>query len=225
MFNENRFAAGSARPSPPARRRFARPAAPVAIAAVLLSGLLAASCTYSQKNVIKPGALSPTLGPMLYKEEGALVLMTVGVTATRFHADDPFIPLEVWVANKGVERPLRLSRESFYLVDTFGKRYGMAGVEEVLRLQKGMTLDRQINSASFNGAKFDGFRLVQTAFFPIPGLVIVNDHAELARYSFMMDMLYFPRPDGELNGSIFELHLQDPALPQDIFVVFEVPAG
>lgn len=191
---------------------------------ILAIGALApASCTYSQKNVIKPGVLSPTLGPMVYKEEGELILMTAGVNATRFHADDPFIPIEVWLANKGVDPAIRVSRESFYLVDTFGKRYGMAGVEEVLRLQKGMSLDRQLNSASFNGAKFDGYRLVQTAFFPIPGSTIVNDRAELARFSFMADMLYFPRPDGELGGGIFELHLQAKELPQDIFVVFEVP--
>jgi len=212
------------RPYPPATfglaRRIARRASLPAILA--LAALVVSSCTYSQRNIIKPGMLSPTLGPMLYKEEGSLILMTVGVNATRFHGEDPFIPLEVWVANKGVVPSLKLNRESFYLVDTFGKRYGMAGVEEVLRLQKGLSLDRQLNSAAFNGTKFDGYRLVQSAFFPI-GTTLVNDRVELAKYAFMEDMFYFPRPDGELGGGIFELHLQAKELPQDIFVVFEVP--
>ena len=192
-------------------------------AIVVLGGLSLAACTYAQKNVIKPGVLSPTLAPMVFKEEGALVLMTAGVNATRFHGDDPFIPLEVWLANKGVEPSLKVSRESFYLMDTFGKRYGMAGVEEVLRLQRGLSLDRQLNSASFTGSKFDGYRLIPTAFFPILGATIINDRAELPKFAYMADIFYFPRPDGDLGGGIFELHLLAKELPQDIFVVFEVP--
>jgi hypothetical protein len=38
-----------------------------------------------------------------------------------------------------------------------------------------------------------------------------------------MDVLYFPRPEGELRGGVFELHLTSRELPQEVFVVFEVP--
>ena len=53
-----------------------------ALCIVVGSGLILAGCTYSEKRMMKPGLLSPTLGPMLYKEEGSLILMTAGVNAT-----------------------------------------------------------------------------------------------------------------------------------------------
>lgn len=190
---------------------------------LLLAAAAAPACTYSQSNIIKPGTLSPTLAPMLFKEEGELVLMTVGVSATRFHENDPFIPLEVWVANKGVAPYIRVNRESFYLVDTFGKRYGMAGVEEVRRLQPGAQMDRRMSQAEFNAFKFSAYRQVNSAFFPILGATLLQDRVEIPKYGYMADMLYFPRPDGNLGGGIFELHLVARELAEEIFVVFEVP--
>jgi hypothetical protein len=183
----------------------------------------AAACTYSQSNVVKPGTLSPTLAPFLYKEEGALILMTVGVNATRFHENDPFVPLEVWIANKGVEPHIRINRESLFVTDTFGRRYGMAGVEEVRRLQSRSVLDRQITSAEFNAFKFSAYRLVESEFFPLLGASILLDRIEIPKYGYMRDILYFPHPEGDLLGGIFELHLTARELPEEVFVVFEVP--
>jgi hypothetical protein len=191
--------------------------------ALLALVLAAPACTYSQSRVVKTGRLSPTLAPMLFKEEGDLVLMTVGVSATRFRGTDPFIPLEVWVANKGISPYFRVSRESFYLMDTFGRRYGMAGVEEVRRLQPGVVQDRRMSMAEFNTFKFSAYRFVPSAFFPVMGAQILQDRIEIPRYGYISDMLYFPKPEGELNGGIFELHLVAKELPQEIFVVFEVP--
>lgn len=207
-------------------RRNATHDAALALGSFLVMAALAPACTYSQTRVVKPGTLSPTLAPMVYKEEGGLVLMTVGVSATRFHGDDPFIPLEVWIANKGVEPYIRLNRESLYLMDTFGKRYGMAGVEEVRRLQTGASMDRQTidsTSAPYSAFKFDAYRPVDSQFFPLLGATLLHDRVEIPKYCYIKDILYFPRPDGELTGGIFELHLTAKELPEEIFVVFEVP--
>jgi hypothetical protein len=207
-------------------RRMAAYRVALSLASLLLMVALAAGCTYSQSRVVKPGTLSPTLAPMVYKEEGALILMTVGVSATRFHGDDPFIPLEVWIANKGVEPYIRLNRESLYLMDTFGKRYGMAGVEEVRKLQTGASMDRQTiesTSAPYSAFKFDAYRPVDSQFFPLLGATLLHDRVEIPKYCFIRDILYFPRPDGELIGGIFELHLTAKELPEEVFVVFEVP--
>jgi hypothetical protein len=82
-----------------------------------------------------------------------------------------------------------------------------------------------MGSAEFNAFKFDAYRLVDSAFFPVPGAgsVILHDRVEIPRFGYIREMLYFPRPDGDLLGGIFELHLIAKQLPQDIFVVFEVP--
>ena len=80
-----------------------------------------------------------------------------------------------------------------------------------------------MSTEGYTAMKFDAYRHVESAFFPVMGAQILQDRLEVPRYGFIADMLYFPRPEGELNGGIFELHLTAKELPQEIFVVFEVP--
>jgi hypothetical protein len=242
--------------APACTRRGALP-----ILVVGLVGAVLVACALPGRTVMKSDALSPTFAPMVYKEEGDLVLMTVSVNATRFHEDDPFIPLEIWLANKGIEPKLKIDRESFYLMDTIGRRYGLAGHEEVRRLQRGLSQDKRISGISdartlgeclaqaetvglkfrdgarskcrrdsqeistlgFNLTKFDPYSFIYTNFFPLTGTGLIDDRADLPRFTYMADLLYFPRPEGELRGGIFELHLTAEGLPEDVLVVFEVP--
>jgi hypothetical protein len=195
------------------------------IAVLVGAAALVAGCTYSHERAraVSPDTLSPTLGPMTFMEEGNLVILTVGVNATRFHEDDPFVPIGVALGNRRVKPWLSISRESFYLMDTFGRRYGMAGVDEVRRLQRGISQDRRLTSISFHASKFGGFRLFQTEFFPNLAGAILRDRIDLPTFGYLADVLYFPRPEGDLRGGIFELHLRAKELPQEVFVVFEVP--
>lgn len=207
---------------------FPKPASPRGQALLLLALLAAASaagCTYSRERprAVSTDTLSPTLGPMTFKEEGNLVVLTVDVNATRFHDESPFIPVAVGMGNKRVEPYISLSRESFYLMDAFGRRYGMAGVEEVQRLQRGLAQDRQLTQVSFRTNKFNGFRFYRTTFFPFLSGGILRDRVDLPTFGFIADVLYFPRPEGDLKGGVFELHVNAKQLPQDVFVVFEVP--
>ncbi len=213
--------------------RCGRPAVLALLIGILAAGgVMAAGCTYSRERprAVSTDTLSPTLGPMTFKEEGSLVILTVDVNATRFHEDSPFVPVAVALGNKRVEPYLSISRESFYLMDAFGRRYGMAGVGEVQRLQRGLAQDRHLTRISFQTSKFDGFRFYRTAFFPFSTDLInpeaggiLTDRMDLPTFGYLADILYFPRPEGELKGGVFELHLEARQLPQDIFVVFEVP--
>lgn len=195
-----------------------------ALAAV--AAAIAPACTYSHERAraVSTDTLSPTLGPMTFKEEGNLVILTVDVNATRFHDAGPFIPVAVGLANKRVEPYLSIDRESFYLMDAFGHRYGLAGVNEVQRLQKGISQDRHLTEISFNGSIFRGYRAYDTSFFPVLTGSVLRDHVDLPTFGYIADVLYFPRPEGDLNGGVFELHVKAKQLPQDVFVVFEVPS-
>ena len=214
----------SARPSAPPRPPTPLPRALLA-GALLLPIVVAAGCTYSRERprAVSTDTLSPTLGPMTFKEEGNLVILTVDVNATRFHEESPFIPVAVALANKRVEPYISISRESFYLMDAFGRRYGLAGIGEVQRLQRGLAQDRQLTEVSFRASSFGGYRFHRTNFFPFVSGGILTDRIDLPTFGFVADVLYFPRPEGELKGGVFELHLTSKQLPQDVFVVFEVP--
>jgi len=163
---------------------------------------------------------SPKLATFIFKEEGKLYLMTVGVNATRFHDKDPFIPLTVLLVNKS-KTPLRLDRESFMLVEpNSGARYGLATIDEARRQGK-QEYDRKLMDQEHLLSKVQIFTQADANFFPITGIVV--DHVELHQFMYMLDTLYFPRPEGELLGKRFELHVNSKDLEQPLFVVFTVP--
>lgn len=167
-----------------------------------------------------PGTPSPTLSTFVYKEEGKLYLMLVGVNATRFHDRDAFIPLTVTLVNK-TTTPLGIHRESFTLVDPVtGARYGLASVDEVRR-QGGQLYDHQLMDLDHLATKLTAYRRVQSNFFPYQG--VINDQIELHQFQYMLDNLYFPRPEGELLGKTFEIHVNAKGLEMPLFVVFTVP--
>jgi hypothetical protein len=208
------------------------------VTALLLTGLAAAGC-HRRSELPDPGIPYPSsttsekLATFLFKEEGRLYLMTVSVNATRFHDKDPFIPISVALANK-TGTPLQIHRESFTLVDPVsGARYGLAGVEEVRRQGK-MLYDLRLNDQEHLGMKLDGLHRAEAYFYGVERLAtrgfgedirqrLVIDNVELHSFQYILDTLYFPRPEGELLGRTFELHVNSKGLQQPLFVVFTVP--
>lgn len=163
---------------------------------------------------------SPKLATFIYKEEGRLYLMTVGVNATRFHDKDAFVPLTVVLANR-TTTPLHLTRESFILVDPVnGRRYGLASIDEVRRQGK-QQFDRRLMDLEHLLGQLAAYQRAPSNYFPDTGLVI--DQIELHQGQFVIDNLYFPRPEGDLLGRTFELHVDARGLQGPLFVVFAVP--
>jgi hypothetical protein len=166
------------------------------------------------------GTTSRKLSTFIFEEEGKSYLMTVGVNAARFHDADPFIPLTVVLLNKTGAK-LSITRESFTLIDpSSGARYGLATIAEV-RTQGKQLYDRQLMDLDHLGFKLETFNRVNSNFFPSQG--IVSDQFELHSFQYMLDNLYFPRPEGQLLGKTFELHTNAQGLEQDLFVVFTIP--
>ena len=194
-------------------------------ALILLTALAAIGC-HRRTSLPDPGipydpsAPSEKLATFIYKEEGKLYLLTVGVNATRFHDKDLFVPLTVFLANK-TTTPLSLTRESFTLVDPVnGSRYGLASVAEVRRQGK-QVYDRRLMDTEHLLNRMESFNKADSNFFPYEGLLI--DKVELHQFQYILENLYFPRPEGDLLGKRFELHINAKALAQPLFIVFDVP--
>jgi len=210
-------------PIDPVRRLRARTCAGLVLLVLLLSPLPGCRRGYRPPAPGVPyasGTPSPKLATFIYKEEGKLYFMTVGVNATRFHDKDPFVPLTVTLVNKS-DVPLEITRESFTLVDPVsGRRYGLASVEEVRRQGK-QVYDRRLMDLEHLASKLEVFQRVPSNFFPFEGLL--NDNLELHAFQYMLDNLYFPHPEGELLGKTFELHVTARGVQGELFVVFTVP--
>jgi len=166
------------------------------------------------------GTTSPKLATYIFKEEGKLYFFTVGVNATRFHDKDAFIPLAVSLVNKA-KTPLEITRESFSLRDPInGARYGLASVQEITRQGK-QDHDRRLMDLDHLATKLEIFNRVSSNFFPQAR--VLNDHIQLPNFTYLLDTIYFPRPEGELLGKTFELHVECKGLEAPLFVVFTVP--
>ncbi len=164
---------------------------------------------------------SAKLSTFIYKEEGKLYLVTVGVNATRFHDKDGFIPLTVTVVNK-TTKPIELHRESFTLIEPVsGSRYGLASVDEVRRQGK-MSYDQQLMDLDHLMSKLDIYTRASARFFPGAG-TILNEQVELHQFQYVLENLYFPHPEGGLLGRTFELHVSGRGIDGPLFVVFTVP--
>jgi hypothetical protein len=211
--------------------------------------MLACTTTRTQMPADGRGEAAPELSRKLstyvYIEEGGDLIFTIGVRAAAFHEESPFFPLEVSVANKQKGTTWVLRRESFTLYDEEGRAYGMPTQPELADSYYRRTFDAKLFDArSVTAQKHEGYRLVDSNFFPdpfggitggpvtVPGGAAVppasrsltpSERVELSAMSFMQDVLYFPHPDGDLTGARFSLELRAEGLAEPARIAFRIP--
>ncbi|GAB4222300.1 MAG: hypothetical protein Kow0062_19040 [Acidobacteriota bacterium] len=205
----------------------------VALGAAVAAGALLAGCASLRGTLPQEEGLHPRLTRYTYLERGSLVALAADVSATLQREDKAYIPVGIGVANIGLPS-LTLTRESFTLVDEEGRRYPMAGVGEV-RAELGglMKYDLRLSFtfAEVFATGYQGWRQVPSVFFPLQDAEIdslfsrrnvVRDNVTLPRATWMVDVIYFPHPEGEITGRRFELWMKTPELEEPIFVKFAV---
>lgn len=212
----------------PLIRRASLPVVPL----VLLG--LAVGCAGWKGTLPQEEGLHPRLSRWTYLERGELAAFAVDVEATLKRLDESVIPIGVGVANLGIDR-ITLTRESFTLVDPeTGRRYAMASIQEVRNeLGPKMSYDLRLSenyARSFAGT-YQPWDRRQSVFFPTTqasGSTIFGNRAlaidvvELPKHSWMVDVLYFPKPREEIEGERFELWLDAEELEDPFFVKFAV---
>src|SRR5207249_11508232 len=87
--------------------------------------ILISSCLYRGSGS-SPERTDKKLSLYSYIEEGNLVALIVSTRPARYRLSRPYLPIEVAVVNKGMEK-LSLTRESFILSGSDGKRYPAFG--------------------------------------------------------------------------------------------------
>lgn len=198
--------------------------------AVLSAALVASACASRNAVTGEPtNALDRKLGAFSFIEEGDLVSFIVNTRATQYRDKDPYIPLEICVANHGAKE-LSLSRESFTLVDAEGNRYPCAGPRELLESYDPLDLDRRLQELQdivFN--RFSTYTFYPSKFSPTRaapsrpgGSSVVRDNVTIPKFGFTIDLLYFPMPKTGIHKQKFELQMKARELPDTVFVKFMV---
>ena len=215
-------------------RLIAPSSAPRVLACALLivaAALLAAGCAWANRLPQEEG-LHPRLTPTTYLEEGKLVAFAVDTEPAGWREKNDFVPLPIAVLNKSLPS-LTLTRESFTLVDSSGRRYAMATVAEGRSIGGLTRIDFQMARNFFEVIQttYAGWNYEHAVFFPntldSPAYArrgLLRDRVELATRSWTTDMLYFPHPQGKLTNQRFELWLSAPELAEPVFIKFRVPS-
>jgi len=217
--------------------------------AVILALVGASSCVTRQRSTaVDASGLDYKLSTFAFMEEGDLVTFIVDTRASGIHKNDPYFPLEISVANRGLKN-LTLTRESFILIDEDGNRYHVANPRDLLQSYDHLDVDQRL--AELEGivfSRFANYSRYPAVFSPTrmtggseittvdgeilktttpprqnqPGLTTVQDRVSLPRWGYFIDFIYFPTPSAGLEGKRFELHMEAPELPHTIFVKFVV---
>lgn len=212
--------------------RAGRSALVAAWSAACVVTLLSAGCAMSPNATREVGddQLDRRLLLHTYAEEGALVTFAVNVDATRRREKSPYVPIGIVIANNDVAR-LTVDRESLTLVDDTGRRYPLATIKDVKSLGPGTLQDLRAsnNFAGIYLRRFSGRTRIESVFYPIqvsePGFYargIVADTIELPRNNWMVDVVYFPHPEGTLLGRHYELWFAPKELEDPVFVKFAI---
>lgn len=192
----------------------------------LFAGLLiiiALGCVTAKYTERDISGLDRKLDRFTYIEEGDLVALIVCTHATRFREEDSYIPVEIAVANRGLNN-LTLTRESFTLIDEQGNKYPLVPSEELLNNYSKQDFDNRLSHVlGVIIHKFELYTPVESNFAPDRfSRRIVFDKVELTKFSYTIDMIYFERPVTGLKGKKFELFLTASELEDPIFVKFMV---
>ena len=189
---------------------------------LLLGSLVFCGCASTPNpNVVSP--FSTKLSTFNFKDEGSLVLLIVGVEAAQYNVREKYFPLFVTLANKGAET-LHVTRESFALEDSLGKRYSPLPLTVIQEEYHRGEFDRKLfqQNYAFTGTSVDRYTPFPSNFYPSVTRGVVNDNLELPRFGYLSDLLYFPVPEQGVLGGPFRLYFKTPELPEAVVVTFEI---
>jgi len=185
--------------------------------------VLSAGCAVSRSTA--PGTSpsqpvpSETLAPSIFYEEGKLVFLGVNVHIARFSLDADPLPVEIAIANKGIEL-LSVSPEHITLRSRDGDAWPMASEEESAGSSLRSEFDRNLMPVPFADAvklRFPNYRHMPSTFGLRGGNRSMTRAVEMRRHTWTLTQIWFPNPGGELKGKLYEVWLDSPELPEPVF--------
>lgn len=184
---------------------------------------------FSGKLPQEPG-FHPRLMPRTFLETGQLMDLAVDTSAARLRLNNKFIPLGISVATQRLNK-LTITREAFTLVDEAGHRYPLATIAESRAMGEITVADLRVSELWLEAmaSRYHSHILQRMVFFPstsndsrVRNRSLVTERVELGKRMWTWDIMYFPRPEGELIGKKLELWMTAPELKEPVFVKFRI---
>ncbi len=166
---------------------------------------------------------SESFGANTFRERSDQLTLIVGTNLAAQRLDDLYIPLPIAVGYSGKGPEIKITPESFTLVDAAGHRYPLAGLTSVRQHYPKLTFDRTVLSAQplIVGLQFETSQRVAANFFPAPNGGLRTEHVNLAPFMWFTDVLYVERPL-DMNG-VMTLEFKPQGLDRRLAVKVVVP--
>ncbi|MBN1224138.1 MAG: hypothetical protein JXB23_12900 [Candidatus Aminicenantes bacterium] len=194
---------------------------------IVLTGLLFASCGTQTIETDLPAGLDPKYSAYSYKAEDREAVMIVDYEVARLRKEENYFPLDVMIANKKLAS-LTITRNSLILIDSGGKAYNMAAIDEVQDKYKKLLADSDLKYATFESEQqamtgFSHFERQRSNFFPMrAGGARVTERVIVRPRGYINDRLYFPMPETGINKQKLTLRLAAAELEVPLEVIFTV---
>ncbi len=168
--------------------------------------------------------ISQKLNLFTFYEEKDGLKVFVSAEVMRFHDKETYVPMLISVGNNN-SKPVLITPEEFVLTDDKGVYYPLAKHEDLLSEYKKSGFDANLlKNSEFLGNKFVAFQRVPSLFYPnFTATGVRNERIQLPQGTYLVDMLYFRKPIGPLEGRIFTLTVYFPQQETQMDVRFVVP--
>ena len=170
------------------------------------------------------GTTSEKFSFATYREQQGRVTMIVDTFHASLHDADEYIPIPLAIGVRGRGPQLVITPESFTLIDGEGKAYPAAAFGELVENYGKLTFDRTVlrQRPLVVGQQFELSLRLDSRFYPANDEGTRIPRVNLARGTWLSDVIYFPRPAGGLDG-VLTLKFEGKGIGDPVLVRFEVP--
>lgn len=172
-----------------------------------------------------PAASQTPAKPTIFKGESAEAEVWVSVELARHRVEEPFVPLLVTISNRGRDS-VRLTRDSFRLLDRQGREIPLAELGEVRRNYGKLELDhRQVSGVGLPlGTRLDERKYIQANYFPVVTFSggVKRDAVSVGPLYWTVDLFYFRWPEGLRSGTGAVLQIEGKGWEEPVRIPFSL---
>lgn len=167
---------------------------------------------------------SRTLAFATYYERSENIVVVVDSVLAFQRAEEAFIPIRVLVLVDRAGTHLNVERGSFGLADSTGQIHPSASADAVRQGYGKEDFDASVLSrlSTHVGQWTVNCWRIDSRFYPGASRELRLDHVELSGFTWLEDVIYFPRPVSGLDG-VLTLHFAPDGLRVPIALRFTIP--
>ena len=195
--------------------------------ALALAALVLTGCASTRGGYDEETGGTQKLSRYMYYDEGEEAFFLVNAQPAMANYEREVIPLEIAVANKGLDELAVSTEEGVTLRRKGGGVWTAVSLEDNAKLRMKSQFDRKSQPQDLlelMNTRFGIYRFFPPNFGFRQGDRAFSRVVELPRFAYTIGTVYIDNPDpGGLSGETYEAWFEAPELERPVFVTFSFP--